>query len=343
METKKEEKPNEVSLAEDAKVAIKALIQEEIKGLLKGNCEITIECSKEVKDIIQQSAEGVASTFEDKIKAVAEKLAPAQKEVTIKNGDNIFKVKGLTHYMFEQIAKLVNTAMPTYLYGAAGAGKTTLAAQIAKALGLKYYPVYGGPTLTESKLLGYRNAATGHYVKGLCYDPYVNGGLLFIDEADVGEGLIGLNALLANELYRFPDGEVVERHKDFRVLAAGNTNWNGATGSYKRTAADGAFKDRFIRVPFSYDEKLELNMIPAEYTGWAKYVHSVRNYVATKTKDNRAVIGPRAILKGVAALSCGAWTPEQCADHIVMVDLSDDIKLQVKKDVGMPNFTVNKV
>lgn len=321
------------------KEAVVKEVEKNIGANPKLRVDLRVKVTDGVKAIVKEEVEHGRLQLEKHMERL---VAPKASTIVVKTPTNEKAVTGLRHRLFPKILRMVGTKTPTYLWGAAGAGKTTLAFQIAEALGLKFYPVYGGPTLTESKLLGYKNASTGHYVKGLCYDSYVTGGLLFMDEADVGEGLIGLNALLANDVYRFPDGEVVTRHKDFHVLAAGNTNWNGATGSYKRQAADGAFKDRFVRMRFEYDEALEMALVPPEFAPWVKYVHEVRAYVNNKTKEGRAIISPRAILKGWQAIACGAMDIREAAETIVMVDLSDDVRQVVIREVKMPELKITK-
>ena len=86
-----------------------------------------------------------------------------------------------------------------------------------------------------------------------------NGGIFFLDEIDNSDpsALIVINSALANGYMAFPH-ETIDRHKDFRIIAAANTWGKGADLQYVgRNALDGATLDRFDNIFFDYDTKLE--------------------------------------------------------------------------------------
>ena len=87
-----------------------------------------------------------------------------------------------------------------------------------------------------------------------------NGGLLMLDELDnsQAEAIIALNAALANGYYTFGNGEQVKLHENFRCMAAGNTNGQGATDEYcGRYAMDESSRDRFAFIHVDYNSKIE--------------------------------------------------------------------------------------
>ena len=83
----------------------------------------------------------------------------------------------------------------------------------------------------------------------------VHAGRNFLDELDASilEVLVILNA--ANRYFDFPTGKVTA-HKNFRLIAAGNTTGTGSDSVYSgRYCLDGASLDRFAQIPYS--EKIE--------------------------------------------------------------------------------------
>ena len=104
----------------------------------------------------------------------------------------------------------------------------------------------------------------------------------------------------------FPCGKV-ERHHDFRILAAANTIGSGASQEYiGKQALDGSSKDRFVFLFWGYDETLERQIAPApEFT---EEVIKLR-HKAEKLKL-KAIISPRASLNGGKLILCGFSTEE---------------------------------
>ena len=76
-------------------------------------------------------------------------------------------------------------------------------------------------------------------------------------DASIPEVLVILNAAIANRYFDFPNGKI-EAHKDFRVIAAGNTFGHGASYEYVgRNQLDGASLDRFAQVIIDYSPRIE--------------------------------------------------------------------------------------
>jgi hypothetical protein len=100
----------------------------------------------------------------------------------------------------------------------------------------------------------------------------------------------------------FPNGEIVEKHKDFRLVLAANTWGNGANAEYcGRQKLDGASTNRWLKMSWDYDEELELAL--TQNADWTRYVQRVR----AKAFDlgMKVVISPRASLSGVNLLNAG--------------------------------------
>lgn len=195
---------------------------------------------------------------------------------------------------FEFILDLVASGENVYLYGPAGSGKNTICAQVAKALNLEFY--YQNTLVTKFDISGYKNAQ-GEFEETAAYKAMKNGGLLMLDELDnsQAEAIIALNAALANGYYTFGNGEQVKLHKNFRCMAAGNTNGQGATEEYcGRFAMDESSRDRFAFIHIDYNSDVEKSLSKG-HTDILEFVHDLRN--ACKSLQIKLIAGYRAITK----------------------------------------------
>ncbi len=170
---------------------------------------------------------------------------------------------GFYHEKFEQILSQVQLDEPIMLIGPAGSGKNVTISQVASALGQNMY--YTNNVTNEFKLTGFIDAG-GNYRDTEFYKAFKNGGLFFLDELDGSDpsALIVINSALANGYMAFPH-ETIDRHPDFRIIAAANTWGTGANLQYiGRNILDGATLDRFDTIYFDYDEKLEQTLYPCD-------------------------------------------------------------------------------
>lgn len=161
------------------------------------------------------------------------------------------------HEKFELIKTCVESKIPVYLAGPAGSGKNHTLEQVAKALDLEFY--FTNSVQQEYKLTGFIDAG-GNFHETEFYKAFKNGGLFFLDEMDasIPEVLVLLNAAIANGYFEFPNGKITA-HKNFRVVAAGNTVGSGADEAYTgRMVLDQATLDRFAIIEFGYDLKIEM-------------------------------------------------------------------------------------
>lgn len=195
---------------------------------------------------------------------------------------------------FEFILNLVTCGENVYLYGPAGSGKNTICAQVAKALNLEFY--YQNTLVTKFDISGYKNAQ-GEFEETAAYKAMKNGGLLMLDELDnsQAEAIIALNAALANGYYTFGNGEQVKLHKNFRCMAAGNTNGQGATEEYcGRFAMDESSRDRFAFIHIDYNANIEKSLSKG-HADILEFVHDLR--IACKSLQIKLIAGYRAISK----------------------------------------------
>lgn len=212
--------------------------------------------------------------------------------VEVKTPTETKKVEGIVHHSFEDILQMISANIPVFLTGPAGCGKNVICKQVADALGLEFY--FSNAVTQEYKLTGFIDA-NGHYHETQFYKAFVNGGLFMLDEMDasVPEVLVILNAALANGYFDFPNVGRVEAHKDFRVIAAGNTFGTGADIEYTgRFQLDAASLDRFVIFEVDYDKEIELSIAGGD-SKMVSFIHDFRS--AVKASDLKFVISYRAI------------------------------------------------
>lgn len=239
----------------------------------------------------------------------------------------------IRHFKYNAIKKWVMTQRPVWLYGPPASSKTHMSEQIAEDLGLTYFPIPIGPTMTESKLVGFLNAGAGSFVPGLMYEPYKSGGLIYLDEVDVAEPqvLVSLNAMLANKGYRFPNGEYVLRHPNAYFLASGNTMGTGNVKGMKRNVQDAATLSRWIFVEVPYDLNLERSL--CKHKNWVGYVQRVRKFLEGLATGKSILITPRMSLNGDAAIDQGI-SADEILECILFVGMDSDLKNQVLHNCG---------
>lgn len=308
-----------------------------------------------VKKLVEENTGVDEDTINELIKSALEQHGGTPKLIVLNQpSGTTVTFSGDVHWQFEQIATWI-AAGPVWAWGDGGGGKTHLMYQIAKATGLTPYIVSVDPTMTVGKLQGYRNLSTGEFVEGLLYKPFKEGGLLGLDEVDTGDpGILAcLNALISNDYFMFPNGEVVQKHANFRIIAGANTKGMGATAGYTaRQKLDAATLDRFAIIKLEYDEALETAIAlgrakeggkvwkkaetnaeerETQCARWVTWVQSAR-----KTVDGAVLISPRASIMGCKAIRLGIPVTE-VADSLVFKLCSSDTRHNILRSCGTPH------
>lgn len=179
----------------------------------------------------------------------------------------------LFHEMFDDVITAVLEEVNPYLIGPSGCGKTYMIKQIGELLDLECTDI--GYINEEYDILGYVTA-TGDYNESNFYRLYKYGGIAFCDELDNGnaKATVKLNSFLTNQehaYYFFPGGERVEKHPNFRVVAAGNTDGSGADSNYNtRERIEESVQQRMIPIYVDYDNRVEKEILK-DYPEWFEF------------------------------------------------------------------------
>lgn len=216
------------------------------------------------------------------------------------------------HRLQARLNRYVGIGLNVGLVGPAGGGKTTAARLAAEAHGLRYFEQSVGPQTSQWDLIGFIGP-NGEYHPGSLYEPFKSGGLAMLDEVDAGNPgiLVVLNSLMANGHYRFPNGEEVTRHPDFRLVAGANTYGRGADRLYVgRNQLDAATLDRFAILEWDYDEAIEATWAGDGSAAWVRYVQQIRKVAFDL--QMRFVVSPRASIYGARMLRAGEPVSEVC-------------------------------
>lgn len=232
------------------------------------------------------------------------------------------------HPSLDRVLKALSAGVNVMLVGPAGCGKTTLAEQAAKALSLRLEMT--GAVDSPYALRGF-TAANGEHVETGFLRAFRDGAVFLFDEMDGSDpgALLAFNAALANGHSDFPCG-VVEKHADFRVIAAANTYGTGASREYVgRSQLDAASLDRFAVIPLDYDENFERRLMGLPPIGqppaaapsttitpeaWCEHVHKAR--AAVRKLGIRHVVSTRAILTGARLIAAG-WSKEETEESVL--------------------------
>ena len=312
-------------------------------AMLKGQLE---ETRKQVEraEFAKADFQNVKNQLEIELEACTKQLNEAKKaaEVFVVKHPDGSEVKFAPpeerfHKQFPELVNFLSTRNAfgwpemLYVWGAPGCGKTHLGRQLAKALKVPYYSYNCGPTVTEGKILGYNNIATGSFIKGWLYDAFKSGGLVALDEIDLCDAsVLAACNTMDNDEFTFGNGERIERHRDFYLVAFANTIGTGSTRGFTRNVLDAATRDRYTVVELEYDMELERKLYGN--VEWAVYCQRVREHVV-KTMNSSFYVTSRAIRKGAAYLAKG-MNAERVADAVLFKGLSRDVKATIVASVG---------
>ena len=182
--------------------------------------------------------------------------------ITVNGETRQAQINGIVNPKFARIMKYLANGENVYMWGPAGTGKNVTAKQCAEALDMPIF--YMNTIYTKYDLCGYMDAQ-GNYVPTTFYNfMKAPKGLFFFDEYDNSQSAatVCFNDLLEDKKYTFPNGETLYLDGNHKIIAAGNTNGQGATEEYNdRYQMDESNRSRFMFVPVTYDPAVEKSIV----------------------------------------------------------------------------------
>lgn len=223
-----------------------------------------------------------------------------------------------------ELSQIVRTIaagmMNVWTTGPAGSGKTTLAHQVADALGRPFGFQSFAADSSAGSLIGGIDAH-GTYHETAFIHAYETGGVYLLDEIDAApaEILVAVNAALANGSLSLPRHHdharrTIKRHPNTVILAAANTYGTGATAQYVgRGQIDAATLDRFTGAVFTigYDEQLERAVCPDDTT--REIVQNMR--AACESAGMRRIVSTRAVI-AAARMNAAGFDAAEIVDRL---------------------------
>ena len=259
--------------------------------------------ANEIKDLVADTVNSIVSR-------------PIINNIVV-NGSQVASTTGRRHHQYGDVMEHILLGDILYLWGGAGAGKTTVIAQIAKDLGKRFELVTFSAQTTEATLVGFRDAS-GEVRETPLVEALQMPSIILMDEWDACPPSVAItvNAITANRMISTPSG-TYEVHPDAVVVFSGNTNLDGATTAYNgRSATDFSSKDRVSVVEFLYDLDMERDLTVSALDGdavkadqWLRIVRKARaNTLALgPTTGARIAVTPRAAISGATLLRSGRF------------------------------------
>jgi MoxR-like ATPase len=316
-----EEKDDEPAPAPAKPVSAPAGAADQLAAALMAMIPATPVDMESVEQMVDNKIKDSVASIID---AVTDIIEPKVETVFIRADESSHKVDGEAHAMLKKVVGHASIRDNILLVGPAGCGKTHLADQAAKALGLEFSSISCTAGMSESQLLGWLlpigDGGKFEYVQSEFVRLYENGGVYLLDEMDAADAntLMILNQALANGGFYVPQARrMVKRHPDFVCIAAANTYGHGGDMVYAgRERLDSATLDRFRTaiIPMDYDKKLEAALIDAEVLAWGQAIRTkIDSLKLRRVMSTRAMIG---FTKQTKALGYGVkdWEASYFAD-----------------------------
>ena len=209
----------------------------------------------------------------------------------MKDGGAIF------HQMAEEVIRCVMEGDWVYLWGPSGCGKSYLIKQVAKVLGIDL--VENGKITEKHSVMAY-NDPHGRFRATPAFLALVWGKMLSLDEFDNGntDTQVVLNELYSGllDVLENPDEErcvtfaedmTVPIHPNFRMIAAGNTDGQGANElNSSRGKIDESVLERMTPKRFYYDNQVE-GIILKDYAAWYRLFKVFRKVCDEYAKEHK--------------------------------------------------------
>lgn len=257
--------------------------------------------------------------------------------IEVKSADTVRPVPSTHHPLLPELIWWLSIRQDdgffpnVWVAGPAGSGKSHAAKQVAESFGQTLYTQ--GSMSQGFQLVGFVDAG-GTYHTTPFREAYEHGHCCLLDEIDGGDNsaILEINGATANGSHRFPDGKLVKRHPDFRLIGAANTWGHGATAEYVgRAKIDSAILSRFpVKLAWDYDTGFEMQLAGRDdpkRQAWVRRVQAARE--RARVLQLKILIDPRHSLTGAAAVAAGKH-PDEVAARTYLAGLKPDVVKQIE-------------
>lgn len=247
------------------------------------------------------------------------------------------------HETFPRILKYVLYGKPVMLVGPSGSGKTYTVEQIARLLNIPLYN-FGFIADEFATIKGF-NDVNGNFVNTPFYNCFKYGGICFFDEADNSEArafeeinkVIGSSGYVP---YLFQNGEIVKPHPYFIIIATANTWGEGADTLYStREKLDGSTLNRFERIYYDYDKKIE-KKIMTNYSDIYDFAIAYRSVTSNRKMDK--IISTRDLSDIKGYLDTGEFSLEEVIETKFINGMRRDSLESILLDIDTRISSSNK-
>jgi len=286
-----------IKLENEISEKIHTIVNTEINGLIvddirkRGTDAILNDFNKSLRDLGDEDRDSIVLA----IKAILNRGSKNPEDESERNPVIPLSEKDLRHKDYNKLKTCILSGVAPMIVGPAGSGKSLACDQIARELGLHFY--VANRVQNSFELTGFVNAQ-GKYVTTQFYEAFTRGGLFLFDEVDASapEALVTINNAIAQGYMAFPGhSHNIPMHKDFKLVAAGNTYGKGATSLYTgRNILDAATLDRFMIIDWGYDTNLENSVVndkPLLNFCWA-----LRKACVAANQDKNVIVSTRSII-----------------------------------------------
>lgn len=232
------------------------------------------------------------------------------------------------HSKFDYVVKIIEAGMPCLLQGAAGTGKTTIAVDAAKQLGLGFASLTMTKQTSVNAIIGFISI-NGDYIASQFRKAYEEGKLFLLDEIDASDPnvLLVLNTI-ENGYIAFPDG-IVHAHPDFRLIATANpaSEHSAYTG---RTKLDFSTLDRYYSILIERDGNLEAQLTSDDT---AAEMDVVREFLKGQGSSIQATMRDAIRVHQLKALGLDSDPIEKVvfSKEPVLINMYNDEKKEIEK------------
>lgn len=295
--------------------------------------KVTEGVNETIGEKLAETVEAAEKMFAGKMEELRE-MSPVKHEIIVADFRSEFDETEVFHYAFDETLMLLANGFNVFLPGETGCGKTHMAEQCSRALGLRFGMLSGSAGITESHLFGtsYPNVATGEnvYLASEFIEMYENGGLFLLDEMDAIDPntLLSLNSAVENGYCSIPrryGNPRAVRHAEFKFLGAANTFGHGANRMYcGRNKLDEATIERFRAgtVPMGYDPRIERRVCPDNdlyriLTGWRTAIAAkgYQRVLSTRFCGRAFMLKTLGYsVENIAAKLAGGWAKKEIHD-----------------------------